>query len=525
MRNFLVVFILCGFVIVAQTQTPERPANVYWSDEYNIPTGSHLDKIVTPDGDGFIAARIKSSRFFNAPAVMIERYDSKPNLVKSSKIDLKFKKKRTVYEDVLMVDKKLYLFTSFNNRGKGKNYLFAQQIDKQKLTVTGKLMMIAEVDARIADIGSFGFTLSRDSTKLLVCAEQPNRRSTNEGFTISVFDGDMKLQWSKPVRLPYEDDRYRIAEYRLDNDGNVYMLGIASERPSLFRFMRSDPNYEYQILAYRGNGIDTATYRINSGDKFITNLTARIDGKGHLVCTGFYSDKGTFSIKGTYFCRLDPVGRNIYNEHSEAFDYDFVTANYSRLGKSIADWAIKNNDARREPELYRYKLDQLILRSDGGALLVAEQFYIVTNTYTDFNGRTITDYTYYYNDVIVVNISPDGNIEWASRVPKRQVTRNDGGYYSSYTHCVAGDRIYVAFNDSPSNFTKTRRTPRSYSAFSAIVTVAEIAQDGSVLMHNLFSNRDNDTLIRPKAGLQTGRKELMLYGERRRQFRWAAVRF
>ncbi len=525
MRNILFILVLSHFSTVLCAQMPDRPANINWSEEYKIPTGSALDKIIAPDDEGFIAARIKMARILSSPAVLLERYNSKPALVKASKIDLKYKKKRTTYEDIFMINKKLYLFTSFHNRGKRKNYLFAQLIDKEKLTPLGKFSMIAEVDTRLTDIGKFRFTLSRDSSMLLVSAENPNRRATEESFTLHVFNSDMQLQWSKPVKLPFEDDRYRISEYRLDNNGNVYMLGIASERPSFFRFMQSTADYEYQILAYRGNGIDTLTYRVNLPGKFITDLTMRIDPKGHLLCTGFYSEKGTFSIKGTYFFRIDPQTRKIYHQKDQAFDYDFVTSNYSRLGKSIADWAIRNNDTRRQPELYRYKLDELIPRSDGGALLIAEQFFIVENTYTDFNGRISTDYEYNYNDVIVVNINPEGNIEWASRIPKTQVTRNDGGYYSSYSHCIAGDRIFIAFNDSPSNFTKTRRTPRSYNTYSAVVTVAEVTQDGAVTLHNLFSNRDNDTLIRPKVGLQTARKELMLYGERRRQFKWAAVRF
>ena len=110
--------------------------------------------------------------------------------------------------------------------------------------------------------------------------------------------------------------------------------------------------------------------------------------------------------------------------------------------KEKAKIAEERNDNRRSAELYNYSLDELILRSDGGAVLVAEQFYVQEERYNDnpfgyggfgygyypynpysysrYRNNYQTDYYYNYNDIIVVNIRPTGEIEWASRIPKKQ---------------------------------------------------------------------------------------------------------
>ena len=101
-------------------------------------------------------------------------------------------------------------------------------------------------------------------------------------------------------------------------------------------------------------------------------------------------------------------------------------------------------------------MDQLILRNDGGALLIAEQYFVQEEYdrnqfydpyYSNYYNRNYNDidYVYNYNDIIVVNIRPDGEIEWTARIPKRQVTTNDGGYYSSYAMSIVRSKIYFVF--------------------------------------------------------------------------------
>ncbi|RME12050.1 MAG: hypothetical protein D6816_01385 [Bacteroidetes bacterium] len=205
--------------------------------------------------------------------------------------------------------------------------------------------------------------------------------------------------------------------------------------------------------------------------------------------------------------------------------------------------AEQNNDPRRSPELYNYSLDRLILRSDGGAVLVAEQFYIERETYyRDYyptygyypygyynsyyrNSRDI-DYLYNYNDIIVVNIRPDGDLQWTARIPKWQETRNDGGYYSSYAMSIVRDKLYFLFNDDARNFDPKRKGDRiyKYTGNNEMMVLAEMNLQGDVQTYPVISS-DGGVTLRPKMCKQTGLRELLLFGEAKRGFRLGKMIF
>ena len=136
------------------------------------------------------------------------------------------------------------------------------------------------------------------------------------------------------------------------------------------------------------------------------------------------------------------------------------------------------------------------------------------------------EYFYNYNDIIVVNIQPDGGIEWATRIPKRQETVNDGGYYSSYAMSIVRDRLYFIFNDNSRNFSNEGNSRLyNFNGRNSIVALAELRKDGQLSMYPLFNNRDADIITRPKICKQIGSRRMMVYGEQGRQYRFAELEF
>jgi len=145
-----------------------------------------------------------------------------------------------------------------------------------------------------------------------------------------------------------------------------------------------------------------------------------------------------------------------------------------------------------------------------------------------FYGNHTYDFFYNYNDIIVVNIRPNGEIEWATRIPKRQATVNDGGYYSSYAMSIIRDKIYFIFNDNARNLMpskKGRRDLYSYDGKNSVITLAELRKDGSLQNYLLYNNRDAEIITRPKICKQVGKKEMVVYGELGRKFKFASLQF
>jgi hypothetical protein len=535
------------FVFLAESATAQikAPGTLTWGNEYNEPNNTMASKIIGLTPDGFYVLRHKMVSNPNArPKAWVEYFDRDMKLKKSEELELKYKGKRRDLEDVIFLGGELYLMTSFNNTAKKRNYLFKQKINIRSLVASKKLDMIADTEARNKEVeGSFGFQISKDSTKLLVYNDLPYENKQPERFGFHVFDQNFEPVWEKNIILPYPDNQFTVEEYRVDEQGNVYLLGVLYEDEAKLR-RRGSPTYKYVILAYSENGETAEEYRIDLPGKFITDLTFRIANDGMLTCSGFYSDKGTYSIKGTYFFRLDTVTKEFYNRNYKAFDFDFLTESMSEKNKAKAKNAERNNDRRRAAELYDYSLDELILRSDGGAVLVAEQFYVERETYNDYassyypyygyynpyyysRNNYQTDYYYNYNDIIVVNIRPTGEIEWAARIPKRQETRNDGGYYLSYAMAIVRDKLFFLFNDNARNYSTKRKENRfyNYNGSESVIVLAEINKNGEVQASPLASNREAGVITRPKMCKQIGRREMAVFGERGRRYRFGSLIF
>lgn len=520
---------ICSFFVLmnSQAQVEGIPGKVSWGVEQKEPAGSRITKIVAAGSYGFYALRERSTGALVEYQAYIEFYDSKFRLKKANKLDLTYKGKDRDFEDLQMLNGQLYLLTSFNNEARKKNYLFYQKVDKKRLIPEKSLTYLAEMDTKNrVEEGFFDFVTAEDSTHVLIYNELPYRRNTPEQFAFRVFDQSFNQLWSKEVILPYNDDQFVIEEYRVDDKGNVFLLGVLFQDRAQAR-RQGNPNYQYIILAYTNQGNKVDEYKIELRDKFITDLTFKISRKGELVCSGFYSERNTYSIKGTYFFKIDAQTKKVYNTNLKAFDFEFLTE-YMRPGeKRRAEKAEASGNTNRTPELYRYDLDELILRTDGGALLVAEQYYVYERYYRYWDGTLRNDYYYNYNDIIIVNIDPTGAIEWSARIPKRQTTLNDGGYFSSYSRAIVRDRIYFIYNDNARNFStqNANRTLYNYNGSNSIIALAEVRKDGSVRTFPLFHNRDADIITRPKICRQIGSRKMMIYGERNRNYRFAELVF
>ncbi len=541
-RTLSTLLLLLPALAPLPAQMSSVPAEIHWGPEYNQPSGTQVAKIVGIVPEGFYVLRYKNIEKTNArPRVYLEFFDRDMKLVRANELELKYKGKQRDFEDVLFLGGRLYLLTSFNNQAKKKNYLFRQEISRRSLLPSRTLHMIAETEARNKEReGTFDFFISRDSSKLLIYNQLPYKRNDPERFSLRVYDAAFELLWTKDIALPYPDNQFSVEEYRVDRAGNVYLLGVLYQDQARAR-RRGAPNYQYVILAYMDGGERVEEFRLDLQGKFITDLTFRVGNDGNLLCTGFYSEKGTYSIKGTYFFRLDTRSREIYNRNLREFDFDFLTYALNPREKEKARDAEREGKRRNQPELYRYRLDDLILRSDGGAVLIAEQFFVYERSdryysyydyyypspfyYDPYYRRTIY---YNYNDIIVVNIRPDGEIEWTAVIPKRQSTIDDGGYFSSYAMAVVRDRIFFVYNDNARNLDPARAGDGriyNYDGRNSVIALAEVRKDGQVLIHPLFPNRDADVITRPKVCKQIGRRQMAIFGERGRSFRFARLDF
>ncbi|MEZ4885747.1 MAG: hypothetical protein R3E32_13520 [Chitinophagales bacterium] len=515
-KNFVLFLSLCLLSFSFSSITAQNIADnveVTWGNQHKERSGSFIDEVIGIDEEQVYVLRYQKpmgglAMLQNAPEYLIEAYDKQGNYKSNREISNKYDNMRMEFEFVIHFNNRLLLFTSNYDRSEKTNVLYMQEVDKRTLAAKGKPEAVAYAKGRSrVNSGEFDYKLSFNRKQLAIVDLAAYRSKEQDQFGAQVFDQDMNLLWRKDMKVPYRDDLFDIEGYEVDSKGNFYLLAVVYEGRAVKK-RGGKPNYEYSIWAYTDKGNNTKEYKMGLGEEFITDMTFKVSNTGEIVCSGFYSPQTTFRISGTFYQKINPQTTEVALQTTKAFETQF-------LAEFMSD-----KKAEKGKGLYRFDLDNMILRNDGGAILMAEQFYIderISRPGSGFNngfGNNVrVDYYYYYNDIIVVNITPTGEIEWATKVPKYQVTSNDGGHFSSYSYMLKGNNIHLIYNDNPKNLFPDARNTYSFNGKKSVVTLATLSADGNLKRSLLFSNRDERIITRPKACEQMSLDQMVVCGE------------
>lgn len=529
------VLLFATLILCLSLQAQEKAA-IQWGQALKTSKRSSLADIVGYDQSGFYAIKTESRTFgialltYTKTIITLERYNNKMNPDRSSELKLEFNNEKMDYEQIIQLNDELYVFSSLKDQKDKKNKLFVQTIDKNTLLPSYDIKQIGEVDYAgnmKSNAGNFNLRLSRDSSKVLVYYNLPYEKHENEKFGFHVLDAQLNEIWSKQIFLPYEEALFEIEDYKVDNKGNVHILGVVFKEKRKEK-RKGQPNYNYEVLSYFQKDDGVKSYTISLEDKFLTDMQIAVNDDLDIICSGFYSSVGTFGIIGTYFIKVNGKTKEITTKSFKEFGLDFITQN---MTKREEEKTTRRAEKGKDVEMYEYDLDDIIIHSNGGATLIGEQYFVRTYTTTTNNpttGATSTYTTYYYNynDIIVISISPSGEIEWTQKVPKVQVTSNDNGFYSSYVTSVVKDKIYFVFNDHPKNITEPSETTYAFRGWkNSMVVLVEVDAKGNMTKQPLFSAKDAEVITRPKVCEQVSKKEMILFGQKRKQQQFAKITF
>ena len=533
-RHFLIscILLICfcsqGFAQYERTE-------LTMSQEYKIPKNSAVDRIISSTKNNVYFLRRNYNLSGLVSSITIENYDVEKLLLKKAiAIDLKYQKKLRVFHDVINVNGKFFLITSYFNNAKNKNYLFAQELSSS-FEPSDDLILIGEIDSRNESlIGDFQFKHSRDSSKVIIYHDLPTKRSESQQTKISIYDDKLELLWDRKIKLPYESRLYRNIKFEVDNQGNAYLLGK--------RFFKREkdivddrPNFEFILEAYTEKGEKVDRYQLKDKLKIITDMTFEVNNRSEIICTGFYTTKtksfGGFrsseSIQGIVFFKVNNIDKIVEEKTFSKFDLDFITLNETERAKRQAQSREVDNNTRNDPALYSYDFRDVILRSDGGAVIIAEQFYVeelnrLPNNFNSgfsnqtFQPRSINN----YNEIIVVNIRPDGSIQWANSVPKYQSAATDfSERFVSFANANIGSKIYLIFNEERSVLEESSTNFKNQNALA----MAELDKSGELSIYMIGHNDDLKSTIVPTLSKQISKNELLIYGLDRNKFRIGRV--
>ncbi len=528
-KNLLICLIIFAAINIGLGQQPTDKVKIEWGEALKGSKKASLEDVIGYDDNGYYILKTDGKSY-------IELLDDQLYLKTSTQLNLKDIEKGLEQEGLIYFNDEILLLTSKRDRTTKVNTLYMQKVNKTLLKPAKKRIKLGEIEfERRNNAGTFSYVISNDEKKLLIYYNMPYEKASPEKFGIHVLDESLATIWDREMELPYKDNLFFVEQFRLDNNGNVYVSGVEYEdEASIYRTRKKGNDgakYKYHILAYNKDNERVKDYEIALNDKFITDLQFEVADNGDLICGGFFSENGTYSIKGSFFLKVDGKTKTIVSQNYKEFGEDFITQHWSK--KQVKKAKKKEEKKGKSIEMYEYDLDDIILREDGGAVLIGEQYYTYTYSYTstDGNGNSRTVYVtvYVYNDILVVNTNPDGTISWINKIPKRQSTSNDGGYYSSYALAVVKDRLYFVFNDNIMNL-DANKDPNNdkihrFSLKEGVCVLAEMKMDGSFEKEALFNLKDEKFITRPKVCEQTSDNEMIIFGKFKRTNKFARVIF
>lgn len=243
-------------------------------------------------------------------------------------------------------------------------------------------------------------------------------------------------------------------------------------------------------------------------DMYSTSLYMKLDNVNNRIYTGgFYSDKKNGNYEGVVYAYYDLKDSSWQNRKNIPFDEQLRNATGERnLKRAFNDYQVK----------------QMIVKKDGGFVLVSEDVYITTRTsspgwggfyysyyYSPFMNQTIREYN--YNDIFALSYDGNGNRDWHAFIRKSQYSQEDGGIFSSYGLINTGGALGFLFND--------------FNTRNSRIQLATLNAAGQVDMRSLAAGTSNDPDWLPRSGKQVGLKELVVPCLRRKQICFAKIVF
>ncbi len=314
-----------------------------------------------------------------------------------------------------------------------------------------------------------------------------------------LFDvNSMRLIWEQQF-LPDDFDYNRdIVHTVVTNEGDLYLV---IEKNNL-RYKR-DPHY-YEIHQYFGTVDSYTKMNIPLEGKVTYDVLFQYDNMNNqLTAGGFYADENPGRASGYFILTIPRVNEQNFLISFQEFEPSFVTTLMGRDGagnKGIMECSVQD----------------VVLRQDGGILIIGERnrqyerrMAATNRVVYDTYSRFIVDY--FYDDLFLLAMHPDGRTHWQQVLPKKQYSQDDNGIFSSYFLLKTPRRLRFMFNDE--------------IRYENTVSEYVINGHGEFIRRSVLSTQNLRLRLRFRDATQISAREVVIPSERRNQLRLVKVEY
>ncbi len=352
----------------------------------------------------------------------------------------------------------------------------------------------------VGDVGSaftsppIDLAYSDDERKLLLFySDQPS-----EVQLILVDLDSMVILWEGLLQPPDFNFDRDFLQAVVSNIGDVYLTFNKNN----FRSKRKD--HEIEIWRVGQSTGAPEPIDISLGDRVTFDAYFTFDNLNNQVLgVGLWSESNTDKATGYYFLRVPFNGSSDQVLSYNVFPQSFLAAFHGKEVKS-------------KRGINEASLQDIVVRRDGGVILIGERNRVFDRfsgtpsrfAYDNF-GRVSTDY--YYEDLFVMSIHPDGKLHWSSVLPKKQYSQNDNGIFSSFFLFKTSASLRLIFNDE----IKWENTVSEYV----------LTGSGKTDRNSILSTKNLELKLRLRDAIQVAGDEMIIPSERRNKLKLVRLVF
>ena len=333
------------------------------------------------------------------------------------------------------------------DKADGYMMLYAQPYDSE-LNITEESILIASyANSKINAKPNFSVLTSDNRDFLGIVWEIPGKRTTRDFYGYVVMDSNLVVIQNGEYSVPFDGNLSTINEHHISNNGDYYISVTEHNKPNDRLFSRSFENFK-ELHVYKLRSNELHEFSIDLESKRIDDINMSSNNNNMFTLSGIYGTGRNKNIEGVFVLSFDSAADSVVYKGFMPFDIQIIQN--SRVNRSFRN---RSNARNRNKELYSYKIRDIFTLDDGTLCGSIEQYYIFErSSYDSRTGVSSTIYYYYYDDIIAFKIGLNGNFDWQAKIPKAQVSMNDGGPFSSYSSFTDGKKLYFIFNDNMKNY-------------------------------------------------------------------------
>jgi len=344
--------------------------------------------------------------------------------------ELRLPKKTQVLEIIPTADELLLLYTI---RNKKEIVLEAKRMGYNQKLIGEQLVLNMSQEKYGTQSKKHEVIFSKNK-KYIGVIQYDDNKDTTEGFKYWVLDRQLNklLEGEKTF-----EEAITFMQFLMNDDGDIFLL--TGKNKTNF-FGRTGQFESLHITAVNRFSKSEKEIKIAKENLYLTDGKVAVDYLNEqLVITGFYSEKQTNSSYGYFYALIDPAKEIPLQTQFQAFETAFIQ-------KVLEKSKVKNY-------LENLKLQEIILRSDGGALVIGEAVQISHQSENRFYNQYYDAWPSYesqqfnYEDIIALSINPNGKLHWYTILKKNQYSENDQAFYSSFSLVNIKQELHFIFNE------------------------------------------------------------------------------